>query len=250
MDVTDLGSREGNDTATRRSQRSGRRSSAHSGRQGAERDRQGGRTGAQSEHEPPSTPIGRQTPRSTSKRASSSTPETSSSTSERRAARAPRKSRSTGASRRKDATRQKSVSSKATSANASTPRTSKPSGGESKPARRVSSGESAKTGSPVSAKLPRALGLVARPQQRIRPRSPAGRVGQARLVGEAAKGPSQGAGARHTTTTALCATVRHLTRPSAPSLWTLASRCWAVRSESLGGSFSSEACFNADGSGA
>ena len=162
VDVTDLGSREGNDTATRRSQRSKRTPSAHSGRQGTERDHQRGRPGAQSEHEPPSTPVRQQTPRNTSKRPSSSTLETSPSPSERRAARAARKSTSAGASPRKDATRQKSVSSKPTSANASTPRTSKRSGGESKPARQVSSGVSAKSGSPSVRKPPRSSGSGSR----------------------------------------------------------------------------------------
>lgn len=57
VDVTDLGSRFGGDTTTTRpSQRRERRSGARSDRTGPERDLQGGRPAAQSEHDRPSTP--------------------------------------------------------------------------------------------------------------------------------------------------------------------------------------------------
>lgn len=74
------------------------------------------------------------------KRASSSTPGTSTSTSERRPAQPPRKSPSASASHRKEATQPRSMTSKPTSAGASTTRASKRSGGEPKPARHDSSG--------------------------------------------------------------------------------------------------------------
>jgi hypothetical protein len=158
VDVTDLGSREDNDTPTRRPQREPR-SRAQSGRQAAETDLQLGRPGSQAEHKPP---VGRRPPRSSAKNASSSTPETSSRTSERRAARAPRKSPSAGASGRHDATRPKSSSNKPMSPSASTPRTSKRSGSESKPPRRGGSGRSAKSGSPSAGKHPTSSGTESR----------------------------------------------------------------------------------------
>ena len=133
VEVTDLESRENHDAATRRSPSHKRRSSAH--REGGDRDLQGGRSAAQSERASASAPVGRRPPGNTSKGASSSTPEISPSTSGRRAPRAPRKSPSAGTSRRKDATRQKSSSSKPTSASAVTPRPSKRSGSESTPGR-------------------------------------------------------------------------------------------------------------------
>ena len=54
------------------------------------------------------------------------------------------------------------------------------------------------------------------------------------LIGEAAEGPSAGAVARHGKRRVLCETFRHMTRPSARSLWKLSSRCWVARSASLG----------------